>query len=466
MIETRSGRVLSWALPILVALAAAWQSLAHLARPKGFVFDEVYYVTGARQFLRNGVEYDYIKHASVFIVHPPVGKWVIAGGIKLFGDSEFGWRFSVALLGSLSVLILARVARRLFNSTTLGVIAGVLLAVDGMHFVHSRVALLDSILMFWALCAFALLLIDRDRSREYVALWGEFGRRTYRLLAGICLGLAAGTKWSGFYIAIAFALLSFFWDVSAKRRIERRVTIRNVISAGFSLGVLPLLVYITTWIGWFRSSLGWDRHWADHRATSWGFIPKSLRSLWHYHYEMYFFHTHLHTPHPYQASPWGWLILRRPTAFFYFAPPTGTDHCLAKTCSQEITALGNPLIWWAGIFALLFVAYSLIRKRDWRAGAILTGFFAGYLPWFAFLHRTVFSFYGIVFLPWLVLAVTYVLGEILGSPEDPRRRLRVGTVAVFVATAIVLFYYFLPVLDGQVIPYSRWHSMMWFSSWI
>jgi dolichyl-phosphate-mannose-protein mannosyltransferase len=466
VIETRAGRVLGWALPIFVTLLAAWQRFTNLARPKGFIFDEVYYVTGARQFLRHGVEYDYLKHATVFIVHPPVGKWIIAVGIRLFGDREFGWRFAVASLGSLSILILARVARRLFQSTTLGVIAGILLAVDGMHFVHSRVALLDLILMFWALCAFALLLIDRDQSREYVELWGEFGKRPYRLLAGVCLGLAAGTKWSGFYIAIAFAILSLFWDRSAKSRIERTLTIRNVLSDAFALGVLPLITYVASWIGWIRSSLGWDRHWADGRTTSWGFIPKSLRSLWHYHYEMYFFHTHLHTPHPYQSNPFGWLILRRPTAFYYFAPPTGSNHCIAKVCAQEVTALGNPLIWWAGIFALVFVAYSLFERRDWRAGAILTGFAAGYLPWFAFLHRTVFSFYGIVFLPWLVLAVTYALGEILGTRDDLRRRWRIGIVSAFVVSAIVLFFYFLPVLDGQVIPYSDWHSKMWFSSWI
>lgn len=447
-------------------LAAAWQRFAHLARPKGFVFDEVYYVTGARQFLRNGVEYDYLKHAEVFIVHPPVGKWIIAAGINLFGDNEFGWRFSVAILGSLSVLILARAARRLFGSTTLGVIAGILFAFDGMSFVHARVALLDSVLMFWALSAFTLLLIDRDRSREYIAIWGEFGPRPYRLLAGVCLGLAAGTKWSGFYFAFAFALLSLCWDISAKRKIERKVTLRNLMSTGLSFGLLPLLTYAVTWFGWFKSSLGWDRHWADSRATSWHFIPRSLRSLWHYHYEMYFFHTHLHTAHPYQASPWGWLILRRPTAFFYFTAPTGTDGCMAKSCSQEITALGNPLIWWAGILALVFVVYSFLRKHDWRAGAIFAGFAAGYLPWFAFLHRTVFSFYGIVFLPWLVLAVVYALGEILGTPDDRDRRWRITFVWVFVVATVVLFYYFLPVLDGQVIPYARWHSMMWFSSWI
>lgn len=466
MIAERRDRVLGWVLPAIVTLAAAWQRFAHLARPKGFVFDEVYYVTGARQLLRNGVEYDYLKHQSVFVVHPPVGKWIIAGGIKLFGDNEFGWRFSVAILGSLSVLILARAARRLFRSTTLGVVAGLLLAFDGMHFVHSRVALLDLILMFWALSGFALLLIDRDKNREFIALWGESGRRPYRLLAGICLGLAAGTKWSGFYITAAFALLSLVWDWSAKRQIGRKLTIRNVISAGFSLGILPIVTYLATWFGWFRSPLGWDRHWADQRASSWAFIPKSLRSFWHYQYDMYFFHVHLHTPHPYQANPWGWLILRRPTAFFYSTPHGGALRCGAKACSQEITALGNPLIWWAGIFALIFVLYSFIKKRDWRAGAIFVGFAAGYLPWFAFQHRTVFSFYGIVFLPWLVLAVTYALGQVLGPPDAPRRTIRLALVTAFMAAVIVLFYYFLPVLDAQILPYPQWHNRMWFGSWI
>jgi len=444
----------------------AWQRFANLARPKGFIFDEVYYVTGARQLLRHGVEYDYIKHQTVFVVHPPVGKWIIAAGIKLFGDNEFGWRFAVATLGSLSILILARAAKRMFQSTTLGVIAGILLTFDGMHFVHSRVSLLDPILMFWSLCAFALLLIDRDESRAYVAMWGEFGRRPFRLLAGVCLGLASGTKWSGLYITAAFALLSLYWDLSAKRRISRPLTNRNILSAGFALGVLPIITYLATWIGWFRSSLGWDRHWADTQTSSWSFIPRSLRSLWHYHYEMLFFHTHLHTPHPYQANPFGWLILRRPTAFYYFTPPTGTNGCMAKVCSQEVTALGNPLIWWSAILALLYLLYVVFRKPTWQAGAILTGFAAGYLPWFAFLHRTVFSFYGIVFLPWLVLAVTYCLGEILGTPESSKRRLRIGFVSAFLIATIALFFYFLPVLDGQVIPYSQWHSKMWFSSWI
>ena len=101
------------------------------------------------------------------MVHPPVGKWVIAAGEQIFGGaSSFGWRFSVALLGTLSILMVGRAARRMFGSTLLGTIAAILLAFDGQHFVHSRTGLLDLIVMFWAFAAFCALLIDRDHSRE------------------------------------------------------------------------------------------------------------------------------------------------------------------------------------------------------------------------------------------------------------------------------------------------------------
>ena len=81
----------------------------------------------------------------------------------MFGFTPFGWRFMTALLGTLSVLMLCRIGRRLFRSTFLGCLAGALLAVDGLHFVMSRTALLDLVLMFFVLAAFGCLLIDRDR---------------------------------------------------------------------------------------------------------------------------------------------------------------------------------------------------------------------------------------------------------------------------------------------------------------
>src|SRR5206468_8222637 len=82
---------------------------------------------------------------------------------------SLGWRFSAAVVGSLAVLMIARIARRLFRSTMLGCVAGLLLAFDGLEFVQSRVAMLDIFLMFWVLAAFGALVLDRDDGRRRLA---------------------------------------------------------------------------------------------------------------------------------------------------------------------------------------------------------------------------------------------------------------------------------------------------------
>ena len=69
-----------------------------------------------------------------FIVHPPLGKWFIAVGEQLFGYNSFGWRFPSAVAGAVAVVVLARLARRLTGSTLLGLVAGLLLALDGFSF--------------------------------------------------------------------------------------------------------------------------------------------------------------------------------------------------------------------------------------------------------------------------------------------------------------------------------------------
>ena len=59
----------------------------------------------------------------LYVAHPPLGKWMIGLGEQLFGMTPFGWRFAGAVVGVLSILILARVARRMTRSTLLGCLA-------------------------------------------------------------------------------------------------------------------------------------------------------------------------------------------------------------------------------------------------------------------------------------------------------------------------------------------------------
>ena len=179
------GAFWGWAGPLLVTAFGAFLRFDRLSVPHAVVFDETYYVPDAYGILRHGVEINHVENVNALLVHgsthillgtqgeyvahPPLGKIMIAGGEWLFGLTPFGWRFAVAVVGSLAILMTARIARRMTRSTLLGCVAGLLLALDGLEFVLSRTAILDIFVMFWVLAAFGLLVIDRDRTGARLA---------------------------------------------------------------------------------------------------------------------------------------------------------------------------------------------------------------------------------------------------------------------------------------------------------
>ncbi|WP_018762945.1 dolichyl-phosphate-mannose--protein mannosyltransferase [Arthrobacter sp. 135MFCol5.1] len=497
-------------VPVLTALIGGVLRFVRLEVPHKLVFDETYYVKDAYSYLISGYERswpdkandsfntgnpDVLLNTPEYVVHPPVGKWMIAAGMWLFGpENPFGWRFAAALTGTLTVLLVSLIALKLFRSLPLAGAAGLLLAVDGHHLVMSRTSLLDVFLAFWILAAFGALLMDRDDGRRRLAarlariaaahggqppggalLAGPWlGVRWWRIAAGICLGLAVGTKWSGLFFLAGFGILTVLWDLNARRVAGIRGwisggVIRDGIPAFGALVPVAGIVYSATWTGWFLSDNAYFRHWAESNpSTEWGWLPDSVRSLIHYHLEAYKFHQGLSSEHPYQASPWSWLVMGRPTSFFYESPPQGTPGCTVEKCTSAILSVGNPLIWWAAAISLVVLLFWWAGRRDWRAGAVLAGVAAGYLPWFMYPERTMFYFYAVSFEPFLILALVYCLGLVLGRATDPpwRRRSGLYLVALYLAAAILLSAFFYPIWTAEVIPYVDWKVRMWMPSWI
>ncbi|TDT78853.1 dolichyl-phosphate-mannose-protein mannosyltransferase [Arthrobacter sp. AG258] len=497
-------------VPVLTALIGGVLRFVRLEVPHKLVFDETYYVKDAYSYLISGYERswpdkandsfntgnpDVLLNTPEYVVHPPVGKWMIAAGMWLFGpENPFGWRFAAALTGTLTVLLVSLIALKLFRSLPLAGAAGLLLAVDGHHLVMSRTSLLDVFLAFWILAAFGALLMDRDDGRRRLAarlariaaahggqppggalLAGPWlGVRWWRIAAGICLGLAVGTKWSGLFFLAGFGILTVLWDLNARRVAGIRGWIsggvlRDGIPAFAALVPVAGIVYSATWTGWFLSDNAYFRHWAESNpSTEWGWLPDSVRSLIHYHLEAYKFHQGLSSEHPYQASPWSWLVMGRPTSFFYESPPQGTPGCTVEKCTTAILSVGNPLIWWAAAISLAVLLFWWAGRRDWRAGAVLAGVAAGYLPWFMYPERTMFYFYAVSFEPFLILALAYCLGLVLGRATDPpwRRRSGLYLVALYLAAAILLSAFFYPIWTAEVIPYVDWKVRMWMPSWI
>src|SRR6266542_3972613 len=156
----------SWLATGVVVFVAAVLRFVGISHPRGKVFDEVYYATEGAELFQHGVEWRPESNTGDYVVHPPLGKWLIGLGELVLGQNETGWRISAAVAGVLSILIVPRIARRLFQSTVLGCAAGLLMALDGMHFVLSRSALLDIFLMLFVVAAFGCLVMDRDQRRR------------------------------------------------------------------------------------------------------------------------------------------------------------------------------------------------------------------------------------------------------------------------------------------------------------
>ena len=480
--------VVGWVGPLAVTLVAFLLRLHRLAVPPKAAFDEVYYSCDAQMLLRYGYEHAHLKDnvcvvdstvtdTAGFVVHPPLGKWLIAIGEAIFGYSPnggaqaaFGWRIAACVFGALSILVLCRMGRRLFRSTLLGCVAGGLLALDGLHFVQSRVAMLDIFLMFFVVAAAACLVTDRDWSRRRLATrltadqsfpGPRIGVRPWRIAAGVMLGAALGTKWSAVYYVGAFALVALAWDVGMRRaagipRPFRAALWREWLPLLVGFAAVPLVVYVLTWTGWFVTDGGWRRTCGGQWTDGCGPVAGFLR----YHKEIWDFHVNLDSSHPYASKPYGWLLLARPVLYVYETPQ--------KDFSQAVLAVGTPAIWWASILALLGCFWGWITSRDWRAAFVLVAFAAGYLPWFWPADRTEFFFYALPALPFLCLALAYCCGLALGGPDATETRRLGGGIAVgsYLLLVVVNFFYLYPVLAAQVIPYADWRSRMWFSSWI
>ena len=498
---------------LLATIIGGVVRFVRLGHPHRLVFDETYYVKqawslrlyGHEREIREGLEKpdelftagtpDVWGNEPDLVVHPPVGKWMIAAGEMIFGpESSYGWRFSSAVIGTLSILVLGLVAWLIWKNALLAIAAATLLAADGHHFAQSRIGLLDIFVMWWALLAFLFLLLDREQGRRrlaarwgpwlerrsgrgWVAGWGPgLGVRWWRLAAGLSLGLCIGTKWSGLYFLAVFGLMTVWWDLGARRAAGARrwfsgTVVRDGIPAFLLMVPTALVTYVATWAGWFLTAGGWKRDWAATHPAEPGslaaLVPDALRSLWAYHVEMMTFHVGLQNEHKWSSNPWSWTVQWRPTLFYAEWPKLGEKGCEVAECVDYIASLGNLFVWWGATAGMLVVAFLWLLGRDWRAGAALSGIVAGWLPWFLYQTRTIYSFYAVAFVPWLVLVVVCCLGLVLGSADASRRRRRWGAVAVvvYLTLAVAWFVWYYPVHAAVVIPRDQWHLRMWFDFW-
>lgn len=467
-------------VPALLLFAAAVR-LFRLDEPSDLVFDETYYAKDACLYLGNlPSDCDLTQTAEQSYVHPPLGKWLIAAGIRIFGYNAFGWRISAVIFGVGLVLVAYLITEKLFEDRRTSLIAGLLVATDFLLFVQSRIAMLDIFLAFFV--ALGLLFVAMDRSagialKDHLqAPGGEpppARHPEFRIGAGVAFGLALAVKWSAVYPLALAGLLALVWTFGLHRLrrkaavdeqpARRRGPAKDIVLSVIAFGLLPLVVYVGSYSDWFAKRIQQNCPFqvpaaAEGRVFGAGFyglaegecirgVSGVSLAFGDLHDRVIDYHVSLSAEHPYQSKAWTWPLVLRPVAYFYEGPQGRSSHIIGS---------GNLVVWYAALIAALWLMLRSLRR--WRPERVVLAVWAAqYLPWLL-VSRPLFFFYMTPAVPFMMIGLAAGLGAMCRRGRFSRL-----LVAVFLIVGVMgMFALFFPILTAIEIPYDFWRRLMWF----
>ena len=153
---------------------------------------------------------------------------------------------------------------------------------------------------------------------------------------------------------------------------------------------------------------------------------------------------------------------------YYVGSATGENGCAygGNGCTEAITSIANPVLWWAAVIAVLYLVWRCIAGRDGGDWLVLTGVVATYVPWLLYPDRTIFQFYTIAILPFMILALTSLLRDL--AQLRTLRGLPVGRWAagLFIVAVIAVSAWYYPVWTALPVSYEFWYSHFNRDGWI
>ncbi|MFZ5932479.1 MAG: glycosyltransferase family 39 protein [Patescibacteria group bacterium] len=408
------GMLLNWRLPEikikllrfspqtwlwLVMGFAALTRVLFLGSPEKEYFDEVYHAFTAKQILNgNPKAWEWWNAPPEGFAyewtHPPLAKLGMVLGMLVFGENSFGWRIPGALLGVGSAFLIYLIAKRIFNDEVLPILAAAIFSLDGLTLVMARIGMNDSYLLFFVLLSIYLFLTNKH------------------FFSALAFGLAISSKWSA-----VWALPILF--------VSHLVLGKKIKISYLWFALLPPLIYLATYIPLFLTNHGLDIFWEMQK-------------------QMWWYHTNLKATHPYTSPWWSWPTLSRPI-YLYTSDEVGG-------MVARIYAMGNPLVFWAGLVSVFASFYYAFKERNKMLALSIFSYLVFFVPWAAS-PRIMFLYHYLPSIPFLAILTGYVL-----------RRNRQLTLPFFVFT-FILFLYFFPHFTGIKIPLGVDKSYYWFPSW-
>lgn len=377
---------------IAILVLATALRLVGLGHPKDYIFDEVYHAFTAREYLNHnidawewwttppeGVAYEW--------THPPVAKYGIELGMWIFGENSFGWRFSSAILGVISILGLYLFVYAISSRRDLALVSAFLLTIEGTHIAQSRIAMNDIYMLCFYIWALYLAVKSRWKS------------------ASVLYGLALASKWSSLYGLIPLVVIYLYQNPI---QFKLRYFIRHILQT-LRLLLISLSVYILTFSPFILVGHTWQQ-WVE------------------LHRQMWYYHTHLVATHGYQSTPLQWIFDVRPV--WYYVK-------YLETSIQNIYVIGNPLILWLGLVAFVLQSTKILKQPYFL---LYTLYLILFLPW-VFSPRIMFYYH---YLPSVTFLTVILASWITSLPKKYALICLLLTISGAIFISPMLYGYTLP----------------------
>ncbi|MCB9801762.1 MAG: phospholipid carrier-dependent glycosyltransferase [Pseudomonadales bacterium] len=465
----RSVRTHYWWWVIAVVSFAFLTRIAWINQPAAYVFDEVYHAVTAKLIARNDpMAYEWWNepvepNTAVDWLHPPLAKYTQALGVLIFGETPLGWRISAAVFGAGVVLLVVLLAKELFASRSVSVLAGLLASLDGLLLTQSRIAMNDIHVTFFILLTLLLYTLfykNRKKSEK-----NNYSGKLL-LLTGISAGLTLASKWSGLFVLFPLWLFEIGrFIMHSYQKLSYSGRLSWIASRVIILGLIPICVYVLSYSHMFwqgkslfcfeevniQGTCYFERYYFGEKVIWEGYVSHFAEL----HKQIWWYQTHLEATHSYQSRPWQWFTNMRPV-WFYVGQNNGH--------TVNIYAQGNTMLFWIGAVSLAGVLSLLYRL--WRAtkkplqtlgqlttegGAllfILISYLVVWLPW-QLSPRIMFFYHYTPAVPLLCILLAYIL--IKQARTSQQKETLAVLLVLLITTNFVLFY---PHWTGQ--PAPKW----------
>lgn len=389
-------------------------------------FDEIYFARTAYEHQHNLPIYEW--------THPPLGKLLMAIPMLFMGMTTFAYRLMGNIAGILMIPTIYVFAKMLFKNSKYAVLAAIIMAADGMHFVQSRLGTADGFLVLFIMLEYLFMyryIISEDKPLKK-RLWSLFW-------SGLFMGLAIATKWTGVFAALGLAIV-FFFNLALKIFVEKKKWCKeNTITILSCLGffvLIPLAIYLLSYIPYYIVENAYI---------------KDLKTFIEWQQYMYNYHNNLVATHPYSSMWYTWPITKQSILYW-----VGTTNEGAIT---RIALLGNPAIWWFSIPCIIYTVISAVKNRRFECWFLIIpiiSMIASYVG----IDRIMFLYHYFPILPFVMLTIVAFMKWLCEKTKIDI------FIYIFVAVIIIVFIKFYPIYSGFPTSAEYIKDLQWLKTWI